>query len=725
MLFSRKQHEDAYPAVPDSLRADSAEMPELRKIQQARADTSPSITPYLGLRARLSQLWFNRWTILLLLVLLRVLISVTSVSEDVDEAKVKALSACTKVEDVGSAMASMPHYLSVGVNEMSAKGIEKTMDGLIAVLGLLITGVQELIIFVINMVTSMYTCLILAFIESGLEVAAHVTEKVTDAMNSAIGRIADTIGDRAESLENGINKVKNVVEDSFIGGVFPDFPDVDLSGPIEDLRDIDIDASGFVADINQLNEDLPSFREVQNMTAEAISIPFKLLRQAIDEEYKDFRFDRSVFPVAEKQALDFCSKNNNISNFFDGLRELIRNARLAFIIVLAVLAALAIIPMAWYEIMQWRRMREHARIVGDSSYDSLDVIYIASRPTSASWGIRFASRLSGKRQVMVRWAWAYMTSTPALFVLALALAGFFACACQAILLKVVQDQVPEIAGQVGEFADEVVTSLASVSQEWADGANGVVLSAQDDVNNNMLGWAREATGAVNDTLNTFVDKMNHGLETVFNDTILIKPIQDVIFCTIGLKIEAVQKGLTWVHDHAKVSFPTFANDTFSAGAQESVDGDSDMTTFLATPSSVTTDEVTGALQHVIDILRRGIVTEALISTGILLIYVIVVLIGMLRALVGMAAPGGERGHGPHGLTGDNRAPLTPRTPQAHDDRFPRFGSEVSGPTQGYYAEDTHGEKHMASVPGGVAQPMQSPKRASSYGQFESSHPVKH
>ncbi|RBQ67558.1 hypothetical protein VDGD_01253 [Verticillium dahliae] len=727
MLFTRKHKEEeaGYPAVPDSLRSDSVELSELRKTQMARADTAPTFTPYLSLRSRLSQIWINRWTILLLLVLVRVLLMVAGVDEDVDEANRKALSACTKVEDVGSAMASMPHYLSVGVNELSAQGIEKTLDGLVAVLGLLLTGIQGLILFVINMVTSMYVCLIAAFVHGGLDVASDVTEKVTDLMNSAISKITDTLESRAKNIEDGINNVKSSIEDSFIGGVFPDFPDLDLSGPIGDLKDININTDGLVSDLDELKDDLPTFREIQNMTAEAIAIPFNLLKETIDDAYKDYRFDRSVFPVASKQALNFCSENNTISEFFDKLRHLVRTARTIFIVVITVLAVLCIVPMAWFEIKRWRRQQQHAKIVGDHTYDSMDVIYIASRPTTASWGIKLASRFSGKRQILARWAFAYATSLPALFVLSLALAGFFACLCQFVLLKAIERTVPELANQVGEFAEDVVGSLAAVSKEWADGANGVVLSTQDDINNDLLGWVREATGSVNDTLNTFTDGMATGLETVFNGTILIKPIKDVIFCTIGLKVEAVQKGLTWVHDHAKVTLPQFANDTFSMGAQESIGDDSDLTTFLATPSSVTTDEVTGAVQYVVDKIRSHIVTEALISTGILLVYVIIVLIGVIRALVGMAMPDKGRGEGGMRYTGDARPPLTPREAAHHsDERFPHFGSEASAVDRtdddNYYAREAENEKYVSKVAGGRAQAMTSPKRVSSYGQFEGS-----
>ncbi|KAJ0331425.1 hypothetical protein COL922a_011969 [Colletotrichum nupharicola] len=726
MFTSRKQQE-AYPAVPDSLRSDSLEMSELRKTQQARADTSPYITPYLGLSARLSQIWINRWTILLLLVLLRIIILIASLNDNVDEANAKALSACTKVEDIGSAMASMPHYLSVGVNELSAKGIEKTLDGMVAVLGLVITGVQNLIIFVINMMTSMYTCLITAFVHGGLDVASDVTKKVTDAMNKAIGSITDTIDDKAKSLQDGINKAASAIEDSVLGKVLPDFPKVDFTGPVSDLRDIKIDTSGFVSDLNKLNNDLPTFDEVQNMTAEAISFPFNLLKQTVNDAYAGYKFDRSVFPVAQKQALTFCSNNNNISDFFRNLRDKITKARIAFIVVLSILAVLVIAPMAWLEIMRWRRERKTAKIIANGQYDSTDVVYIASRPMTATYGVKIASHFKGKRQIMVRWAIAYATSLPALFVLALAIAGFFSCLCQYIILKAVQKEVPALANQVGNFAGEVVNTLEGVSKEWADDANGVILNTQNEINNDMLGYVTNATSAVNDTLNTFTSTMTLGLETVFNGTILINPIKDVVRCTIGLKVEAVQKGLTWVHDHSQISFPTFDNDTFSLGAQESISGDSDLNTFLASPSSVTTDEVTGAVTHVTDWLERGIIQEALISTGILLIYVIIVLIGVIRALVGMVVPDKGRAEGGLRYTGDDRPAMSPRSPprsHGNDSRFPQFGSDHSAVDDEHYSRDMRDEKTIKKTSMGRAQPMEGHERSSSYGHFDTASSTK-
>ena len=672
-MFSSRNRDGAttYPDVPDSLRSDSIEMSDIRKIQQARANAAPYLTPYLGLRSRLSQIWINRWTILLLLVLVRVVLLIAQLNDNVGDAKSKALSACTKVEDVGSAMASMPHYLSLGVNDMAATGIEKAVSAMVFTIDLILQGVEGMIFFFINFLIGTYVCLLTALVKGSLEAVASVTEDVGKAINKLIDEATKEISDISGDLQKGINDAIDGIQDLFSPG--SDGPDVDFSGPIDKLKDFDIDAGDFAKDIRALNDKIPDFDEVKDLTKEAISIPFDFVRKALNESYGNYKFDRDVFPLAQKESMTFCSENDTLNNFFEGLYELIEKARIIFIVVLSLLAVGVMAPMAWFEIKRWRRYQKHARLIERNYYDSMDVVYIASRPMTSSVGIKLSSRFAGKRQILVRWCIAYATSPAALFVLSLALAGFFSCLCQVILLRAVQNEVPALAEQVGEFADDVVGSLNSVSEQWALDANGVITNLNDDINGDVLSYVRNATDSVNDTLTTFMDTMDDGLETVFKDTILIDPIKAVVRCVIGIKIESVQKGLTWVHDHAKVTLPLFANDTFSLGAKDSLDDDSSLNTFLASPSSGTTDEVSGAVEKVVNWLHNTIILEALISTGILLVYVIVVLMGVARTLAAMAIPDKTRAEGgPMGFTGEARSPQV----WGGDGKLSNYGGEA-------------------------------------------------
>lgn len=94
------------------------------------AAMTQSYKPYLGLPARLSQVWLNRWTVLLALIFFQLLSASISLKNDLDGAKREALAACTSVEKTSSVLASLPHYMAGGMNAMTAKGIEASVSAL-------------------------------------------------------------------------------------------------------------------------------------------------------------------------------------------------------------------------------------------------------------------------------------------------------------------------------------------------------------------------------------------------------------------------------------------------------------------------------------------------------------------------------------------------------------------------------------------------------------------
>ncbi|GFP60536.1 plasma membrane fusion protein PRM1 [Trichoderma asperellum] len=648
MAFSHTSgNPSQFPDVPDTLRTDPSVPSIPQQSIEPRADTAPYITPYLSLPARLSQIWINRWTVLLIILLARLIILIAQLRDNIADAETQALSACTKVEDVGSAMASMPHYLSQGVNELIATGVEKTVHGMVEMLDLVISGVEGIIIFYINFLTATYTCLITALIHGSLEIVANVTADATKTYNKFINGTVGDMNKIATSLQKGIANLTAGIEDTVFGSLISEIPTVNFSKPLNKLLDFQLNTTSFVSGLQLLDKDLPTFEDVQNFTESAISLPFEALRTVLDERYANYTFNKSAFPLAEKQQMTFCSDNDSLNNIFDHLFKLVAKARVAFIVVISLAAIAVIAPMAWLEIRRWRQQRNHAKLVTRNDQDPMDVVYIVSRPFTASYGLRFTSKMTAKRQILVRWCIAYATSPAALFVLSLALSGFLSCIFQYILLRAVEKETPELAQEVGHFADNVVGTLQNVSQSWADGANGVITGLNDDINHDLLDYVSNATGAVNNTINVFMDKMEEGLEFAFNGTILLGPIKSVLHCVIGLKVESVQKGLTWVHDHAHVELPLFPNDTFSAGANTSLSGESGIDSFLASPSDVTTNEISEAVSHVTKRLHNNLVQEALMSTGIFLTYVIIVLIGVIQTLIGMATS--ERGRAEGGI----------------------------------------------------------------------------
>ncbi|KEF57629.1 uncharacterized protein A1O9_05547 [Exophiala aquamarina CBS 119918] len=638
---------------------------------------APSITPYLGLRARLSQIWFNRWTILLLLVLIRTLIAIAGIDNNLASARREALSACSEVESMGSTMASMPHYMSQGVNELAAKGVEKSVNGLMEMSTLSVTAVEEIAVFVIGMMTNTYLCLITLAVTGSLQSVIGVLDSAQKGLNTLTKTLGDDLGSVVGDFEDKYNSLVKSLSSFFsIGGQIPTPPTLDLSKQEDAVRKLQLPPN-LDAELQKLNKSIPTFDEVKNFTESIIRLPFEEVKKLMAESMGNYTFNRSVFPVPQKEQLSFCGEDDGINDFFNKLTGLAHLARRVFIGVLVVLAVLVMIPMAWREIKRYRRAQERSLLVNANARDPMDIVYLVSRPYSSSAGLKLSRGYESQRKKnLIRWVIAYATSEAALFVLAIALAGLFACLCQAILLSALAKQVPALSDQVGAFSDKVVAQLNNASEQWAVGTNAVITSTGQDINTDMLGWVNTTTTAINDTLNMFVDKTTEILNDTFGGTPLYDPIMDVLNCLALMKIAGIQKGLTWVSDHAHVEFPLLENDTFSLGAVQSLSSSSDPDdSFLSLSGDATSDRISSAVARFIDTIEDGIRTEALISTGILLLWVFIVFTGVIRALTlwyGRDKVRGDGGEFTSSVTTETRYQTSDQFRSENQDRYSGF-----------------------------------------------------
>ena len=662
MSASGNQHPPPFPAVPPSLSAGDHGMQDYffyLVTPRPAPHSLTEITPYLGLRARLSQIWMNGWTVLLFLILVRILFSIGSLHHNLASAKTEALSACDGVESMGSAMASMPHYLSKGVNEMAASGVEKAVTGLMSMLLLTVTGIEELVVFYINLLTSTYMCLITLAVSGALHVALKVVEDVTDFLNKTLGDIGTGIHKGIDGFQNDLNKFTgalNSIPKAFGGNGA--IPKLNIDSQLGALDHVQI-PNTVDKELNKLNSSIPTFSDVQNFTDSVIRLPFEEVKKLINGSLHTFAFNRSVFPVPQKEKLNFCSDNSHISDFFKDIAKIVITAKKAFIAVLVIAAVLLCILIGYREVRRYRTEQNRVSLVRKEQYDPMDVVYLASRPYSSQVGMKLAqSFASTKKQILVRWVVAYATSTPALLILAIGIAGLLACLCQYILLRAVEHEAPKIADEVGDFVGKVVTKLENSSSRWSDDANGLIRTTNQDINNDVFGWVNTTTSTLNHTLNVFADTMTSALNATFGGTVLEGPVNGVFECLIGLKIKGIETGLTWVQDHAHISFPLLPNDTFSRGAAASIASDSPQKTesFLANPGDAATDKITGAIKKVTDHLADTIRTEAILSSLIILLYVLVVLSGIGRAIFLLCKRDKLRGEG--GATHAGDIPMT-------------------------------------------------------------------
>lgn len=545
---------------------------------------------------------------------------------------------------------------------MTADGVTKAVSGLHTMLDLTVTGVEEMIVFYIGMLTNTYLCLITAAVGGSVGAVTDALETAETDVNQSLTGIANDISTAATTVQNGINSLVSGIN-TVLG---KSAPTIDFTTQINELKNYTFPTT-INADLVKLNGSIPTFQDVKNFTDSVIQLPFEDLKTLMDTAWGNYTFNSSLLPVPEKTSLTFCSDNNDINNFFNDLKKLASTAKKIFIVVLLLLAGAACIPMAMMEIRRFNRLQFRAKKVNTYAVDSMDAVYISSRPYTSDVGRALASRFhTNKRQTLVRWCIAYCTSLPALFLLSLALAGLFSCFCQWILLRIVSKEVPALTAEVVGFADQVIGTMNNASQKWATDANNVILTESGKLNQDLLGWVNTSTVAVNNTLNKFVDETISVLNTTFGGTPLYGPITDVFNCLIGLKVQGIEAGLTWVHDNAHIDFPLLPNNTMTMGdlLSKSNNGAADL---LNNPGGATQDDVTAAINKVGNEILKSIRQEAIVSFMLLVTWLIVFFTGLVYSLIktyrrdsSQPLIGGEYKHdmsGPFGVA----HPYEPRT----------------------------------------------------------------
>jgi hypothetical protein len=291
-MASSTYQQQPFPAVPPSMSAGEHEMRDYHAPQDAPRPTinqTPDFKPYLGLRARLSQIWINRWTVLLLLVLVRLLFAIASTDSSLVSARREALSACTQVENIGSSMASMPHYMAKGLNEMTASGIDKAVGGLMKMLEMSVTGVEEIVLFVIHMMTSTYLCLITLAVSGSLHAAVEIGTEINKKLNETINDVTEDIGNSVKSVTDGINSIMDKINFDLSGF---NKPTINLDSSINKLKELELPPE-MQQSLVKLNQSIPTFEEVQNFTDNLIRTPFEEVKKLI-RAMDTFEFNRTA-----------------------------------------------------------------------------------------------------------------------------------------------------------------------------------------------------------------------------------------------------------------------------------------------------------------------------------------------------------------------------------------------------------------------------------------------
>ncbi|SCV03047.1 LANO_0G01816g1_1 [Lachancea nothofagi CBS 11611] len=537
-----------------------------------------SLKPYLQLRDRISQVWLNQYTILLILTMVKIVLFSLSLKNAIATSRDYALSSCDSIDYFYSEfMNSAPAYMCQFGNYLIEKSIQESVKASLKTVSLLIGAGEQIALFLFDFYFGTYICLATSAVDGAVDVATNTTKKLLGAVNETVTAVGNDVDSGLDDLSQVIDKMLKAassVENFFKGGSADDVDSsvksVNLS--IAKLRDLHIPSS-IDAKLSELADKTPNFDTVMNKTHSEISKPFELVRSkvtAVNVSRLMTSNQTMYMPAANSSNVTsgICASSKpDLLKYYAGVSKTINVLVIVLVTLLAIGAIIAMSPSVWSEYKQWTRLRNLQVMVGEKlpshgpDYGS-DVIENYQR-VFAKWPTAFgewlAQRLSTSMRTRrkIRWCVAYALSPRALTVLGIALAGIVMCICQFILLAAAARAMTGKDAQ--NFSNAALSSASSSLNgdmvRWTASTNSYINSTKNQLNSEVFGWTQDTTVSLNNTLNTAIHDIDTVLADFFNGTLLYKPMTSVVRCTIENKLYKIQKALTWIHENLQFPIP--------------------------------------------------------------------------------------------------------------------------------------------------------------------------
>ncbi|CAR29012.1 ZYRO0F17094p [Zygosaccharomyces rouxii] len=561
-------------------------------------------TSYLQLRDRLSQVWLNKYTLVLFLAMVKLIFFSKSIENSIKQSENYILSHCNVIDSIyAETVGSTPHYMAVMGNFLIREAMIQSVRASLMTLTLLVYASEGLLNFVIDLYLGTYACLIISAVDGSVDVATNATEKLLGAVNHSISAVANDIDDGLDDISKVVNKLVSAahkVEDLFKGDKDNDASDhihkINLT--VDSLRNLHIPSS-INNKLQELSDKTPDFAQAKNLSKRLVSVPF-------EEVIKEIKKINATRVIGNSSLLYIPPKNSSnssqggickasepdIRKFYDGISHALTVTTVICTVLLVIGALCATIPVAYSEFKLWGRLLEMRTQYTEkqepyaiSDDDSTSHIFRTREEGShydliASyhqcfhhWNFRISNALvslverfspqhnddNGTKTLQrarIRWAVAYVTSERALCVLGIGLLGLAVTILQLILVAVLQKSLKDVSDSSKDLKDTQMGKILEQDMaQWTHSANLYINNTQNNVNEHVFGWVDKTTVAVNHTVNEVINEIDHTLVGAFNGTLLQKPMKAVVGCVIENKLYAIEKAMTWIHDKARLDLP--------------------------------------------------------------------------------------------------------------------------------------------------------------------------
>ncbi|ANB11492.1 pheromone-regulated protein PRM1 [Sugiyamaella lignohabitans] len=562
-----------------------------------------------------------------------------------------ALMSCSSAQSAMTSAMNLPQTLTNTANSLISMGIDESVAGLLATLRLLIIGVQNLVIFSLDMWVGTYACLAVSLIDGTITNVANATESIISFTNNELQSVTADLETGLDDISSALNDVAAFVSDmeSFFSGDSDGISKVNLS--INSLKNLQIPTS-INLKLNDLKDNLPSYDTVKTAVENEIKEPFTLLYNQLNDTIREsINFRPAPFTASPQNSSIYCTPQQ-INTLFNEISHDIDVLLKAFLITMAVMVVLICVPVAYQEYSKLRWLNTCAdlksdRIKTSTKQANLIIINMAMN----RWTVRLQDMVarvveSDNNKAMSRWLIDYVTYHPMFNCLVIGLLGILVVILQFSLLAIIKRELPKLGSQVSNIESNFAHAINQQLTSWVNSTNNAINDTEASINSNLFGWVDTGTTSINNTLTQFQKSMNTALNETFQGTPLYDAVSSVVQCVIGGKISEAIEGLTWVHNEAHVTLPRISPSLVLGPTNNTIVGNQTLTriqgsslfpidhvVFLDSGISDVSQSIDTVVNALIGTYTKSLMVELYVSISLIAIWLSFAIIALLYCYV--------------------------------------------------------------------------------------------
>ncbi|ORX39271.1 hypothetical protein BD324DRAFT_598625 [Kockovaella imperatae] len=575
--FDRYHSSNTLPATPRTPFERSASSSNPAQIHYS----TTRLRPYLTLPARLFLLFLTPGVLPLILTICHLFQNRSSTASLADNLRSSLLSACDGIARGAASLQSMPRYLALQTNQEVVRAAQASILGVGLMLVYSVTIIETVVTFMVDTYRSMLLCTIELAVRGSLELLIGTVKTISDGITSSLNSIRTNIQNDISSanavIQSAADKINSVTSKLNININVPQFSVPSLDA----IQNVQVPTT-FEDSLIKLNSSLPSLVELKQKLDDIISVPFEALKNEINETRIEIAasFNASALPVPSLRQLSAdgtASLREQLCGDLDTslIDETANALHKLSTVAIGLMFLFLVLIWALLFFWEWRKWTALKDTVETLEYewqrdkrDPWRAVAIVEHPMLERYGGRVFDRFRTGRtaETNLRWYLAWLAHPTCLALLLVSLFGFLTIQFQLLALDAIKSHARDnanstVAASTQSLASKLNSYALESSQEYADNFNTAILAHQDRINNELFGaWLNTTAVTLNSTLVEFYSDVENVLNVTFGGTIIYGPINTFMYCILGSKITNLEKGLTWISEHAYITLPTLPPD---------------------------------------------------------------------------------------------------------------------------------------------------------------------